>query len=142
MFLVIDGWATLRQEFDSLEGPITAIAAQGLSFGIHVVIAASRWAELRPALKDQIATRIELRLGDPSESEMDRKRARDLSARPPGRGIAANRREFAIALPRFDGKPTTTGLAEAIAAECERLRDRWAPELCAGGPVATEANPE
>ncbi|MGZ5363213.1 MAG: type VII secretion protein EccCa [Mycobacterium sp.] len=127
VFLVIDGWATLRQEFDSLEGPITAIAAQGLSFGIHVVIAASRWAELRPALKDQIATRIELRLGDPSESEMDRKRARDLSARPPGRGIAANRREFAIALPRFDGKPTTNGLAEAIAAECERLRDRWAP---------------
>jgi DNA segregation ATPase FtsK/SpoIIIE, S-DNA-T family len=127
VFLVIDGWATLRQEFDSLEGPITAIAAQGLSFGIHVVISASRWAELRPALKDQIATRIELRLGDPSESEMDRKRARDLSARPPGRGIAPNRREFAIALPRFDGEPTTNGLAEAIAAECERLRDRWAP---------------
>jgi S-DNA-T family DNA segregation ATPase FtsK/SpoIIIE len=78
-------------------------------------------------LKDQIATRIELRLGDPSESEMDRKRARDLSARPPGRGIAGNRREFAIALPRFDGEPTTNGLAEAIAAECERVRDRWAP---------------
>ncbi len=127
VFLVIDGWSTLRQEFDFLEGPITAIAAQGLSFGIHVVIAASRWAELRPALKDQIATRIELRLGDPSESEVDRKRARDLSDRPPGRGIAANRREFAIALPRFDGEPTTNGLAEAIAAECERLRDRWAP---------------
>ena len=89
VFLVIDGWATLRQEFDCLEGPITAIAAQGLSFGVHVVVAASRWAELRPALKDQIATRIELRLGDPSESEMDRKRARQLSARQPGRGIAA-----------------------------------------------------
>ncbi|WP_099037129.1 type VII secretion protein EccCa [Mycobacterium neglectum] len=127
VFLVIDGWATLRQEFDYLEGPITAIAAQGLSFGIHVVIAASRWAEVRPALKDQIATRIELRLGDPSESEMDRKRARDLSARPAGRGIAANRLEFAIAIPRFDGETTTRGLAEAIAVECERLRDRWAP---------------
>ena len=127
MFLVIDGWATLRQEFDLLEGPITAIAAQGLSFGVHVVIAASRWAELRPALKDQIATRIELRLGDPSESEIDRKRARDLSDRPPGRGIAASRREFAIALPRFDGEPTTNGLVEAIAAECERLHHRWAP---------------
>ena len=35
VFLVIDGWATLRQEFDFLEGPITAIAAQGLSFGIQ-----------------------------------------------------------------------------------------------------------
>ena len=127
VFLVIDGWATLRQEFDFLEGPITAIAAQGLSFGIHVVITASRWAELRPALKDQIATRIELRLGDPADSEMDRKRARELLQRPPGRGIAPNRREFAIALPRWDGSATANGLAEAIAADTQRLRDRWAP---------------
>jgi DNA segregation ATPase FtsK/SpoIIIE, S-DNA-T family len=127
VFLVVDGWATLRQEFDLLEGLITAIAAQGLSFGVHVVVTASRWAELRPALKDQIATRVELRLGDPAESEIDRRRARDLSDRPPGRGIAANRREFAIALPRWDGSATSDGLAEAIAACAERLRDRWAP---------------
>ncbi|MFI5509365.1 type VII secretion protein EccCb [Mycobacterium sp. NPDC051804] len=127
MFLVIDGWATLRQEFDLLEGPITAIAAQGLSFGIHVVITASRWAELRPALKDQIATRIELRLGDPAESEMDRRRARDLSGRPPGRGIAPNRREFAIALPRWDGIATADRLAEAITVDTQRLRERWTP---------------
>lgn len=116
VFLVIDGWSTLRQEFDTLEGPITAIAAQGLSFGVHVVITASRWAELRPALKDQIGTRIELRLGDPAESEMDRKRARDLAGRPPGRGIAPNKREFAVALP-----------AASTAVDTERLRDRWAP---------------
>ncbi|MDG5481547.1 type VII secretion protein EccCa [Mycolicibacterium gadium] len=127
VFLVIDGWATLRQEFDHLEGTITAIAAQGLSFGVHVVITASRWAELRPALKDQIATRIELRLGDPAESEMDRKRARDLSGRPPGRGITPSGREFAVALPRWDGVPTVNGLAEAITADTRRLRDRWAP---------------
>jgi S-DNA-T family DNA segregation ATPase FtsK/SpoIIIE len=127
VFLVIDGWATLRQEFDVLEATITAIAAQGLSFGVHVVVTASRWAELRPALKDQIATRVELRLGDPAESEMDRKRARDLSNRPPGRGIAASGREFAIALPRWDGNATATGLAEAIATDVERLRERWAP---------------
>lgn len=127
VFLIIDGWATLRQEFDHLEGTITAIAAQGLSFGVHVVITASRWAELRPALKDQIATRIELRLGDPAESEMDRKRARDLSGRPPGRGITPSGREFAVALPRWDGVPTVNGLAEAITADTQRLRDRWAP---------------
>lgn len=127
VFLVIDGWATLRQEFDHLEGTITAIAAQGLSFGVHVVITASRWAELRPALKDQIATRIELRLGDPAESEMNRKRARELSGRPAGRGITPSGREFAIALPRWDGVPTVNGLTEAIAADTQRLRDRWAP---------------
>ena len=98
VFLVIDGWATVRQEFDGLEGPITALAAQGLSYGIHVMIAAARWADLRPVLKDQIGTRIELRLGDPADSEMDRRRARELADRPPGRGITREGREMVIAL--------------------------------------------
>ena len=125
VFLVIDGWATVRGEFDSLEGPITSLAAQGLSFGVHVVVAASRWAEVRPAMKDQIGTRVELRLGDPAESEMDRKRARQLTDSPPGRGITRDGREIVIALPRLDGKPTTTALAEAIAASAERLHARY-----------------
>ena len=109
VFLVVDGWAAVRQEFDALEASITMLAAQGLSYGIHVVIAASRWAEIRPALKDQIGTRIELRLGDPAESEMDRKRARQLVNSPAGRGITRDGREFTIAKPRLDG-PTVDGL--------------------------------
>ena len=99
VFLVIDGWATIRQEFDALEAPITTLAARGLSFGIHVMVGAARWADLRPALKDQVGTRIELRLGDPADSEMDRRRARELADQPPGRGITREGREMAIALP-------------------------------------------
>jgi S-DNA-T family DNA segregation ATPase FtsK/SpoIIIE len=122
VFVVIDGWATVRQDFEGLEGPITALAAQGLSFGIHVVIAASRWAEIRPALKDQIGTRIELRLGDSAESEMDRKRARELGDCPPGRGICRSGDEFVIALPRLDGTPTDVGLAEALGSAVDTVR--------------------
>jgi S-DNA-T family DNA segregation ATPase FtsK/SpoIIIE len=107
VFLVIDGWATLRQDFDNLEPTVIAIAAQGLSFGVHIVVIASRWAEIRPALKDQIGTRIELRLGDPADSEMDRRRARQLSHISPGRGITRDGKEMVIALPRLDGKSTT-----------------------------------
>ena len=125
VFLVVDGWATLRQEFDSLEGPITALAAQGLSFGVHVAVAASRWAEMRPALKDQIGTRIELRLGDPADSEMDRKRARQLSGSQPGRGITRDGREMAIALPRLDGVAGVEGLTQAVVGGAQRLRSRW-----------------
>lgn len=102
VFLVVDGWATLRQDFEALEPKITALAAQGLSYRIHVMIAASRWADLRPALKDQIGTRIELRLGDPADSEMDRRRARELADRPPGRSLTRDGRETAIALPGID----------------------------------------
>jgi S-DNA-T family DNA segregation ATPase FtsK/SpoIIIE len=102
VFLVIDGWATLRQDFEALEPRVIALAAQGLSFGVHVVVTASRWAEIRPALKDQIGTRIELRLGDPADSEMDRRRARQLGHLPPGRGITRDGKEMVIARPQLD----------------------------------------
>ena len=88
VFLVIDGWGSLRQEFGEFEEAITALAAQGLSFGVHVALSASRWAEIRPALRDQIGTRIELRLGDPADSEIDRKRAHEVPLNRPGRGLS------------------------------------------------------
>lgn len=100
--LAVDGWATLRREFDALEDPITALAAQGLSVGVHVVLTANRWAELRPMLKDHLGTRIELRLGDPAESEMDRRRAHLLATCPPGRGLTKDGKEFVVARPQLD----------------------------------------
>ena len=100
--LAVDGWATLRREFDALEDPITALSAQGLSVGVHVVLTANRWAELRPMLKDHLGTRIELRLGDPAESEMDRRRAHLLATCPPGRGLTKDGKEFVVARPQLD----------------------------------------
>ena len=99
VFLVIDGWASLRHEFEELEASITALAAQGLSFGVHVVLSASRWAEIRPSLKDQIGTRIELRLGDPADSEIDRKRAQQVPHDRPGRGLSREGLHMVIARP-------------------------------------------
>ncbi|MGV0834217.1 type VII secretion protein EccCb [Mycolicibacterium thermoresistibile] len=125
VFLVIDGMAVIRHEFDALEPRIAALATQGLSYGVHVIVTASRWAELRPALKDQIGTRIELRLGDPADSEMDRRRARHLLDSAPGRGLTREGRELTIALPRLDEAATTTGLTESIGASGQALRIRY-----------------
>lgn len=99
VFLVIDGWAGVRQEFEALEPSITALAAQGLSFGVHVVLSASRWAEVRGSLRDQIGTRIELRLGDPADSEVDRKAAQHVPRDSPGRGLSGAGLHMVIALP-------------------------------------------
>lgn len=99
VFLVIDGWASLRHEFQEVEQSITAIAAQGLSVGVHVVLSASRWAEIRPSLKDQIGTRVELRLGDPADSELDRKRAHEVPRDRPGRGLSRDGLQMVISLP-------------------------------------------
>jgi len=104
VFLMIDGWAAARQDCVGLEESVTAVAAQGLSMGVHVVIAAARWGELRPALKDQLGTRIELRLGDAAESEFDRKRARLLAGRPAGHGITCDGLDLVIATPRLDAR--------------------------------------
>ncbi len=115
VFLVVDGWASLRHEFEELEGPITALAVQGLSFKMHVVLSASRWAEIRPSLKDQIGTRIELRLGDPADSEIDRRQAQQVPLDRPGRGLDREGLHVMIALPIDMGGFGLRGHGESVA---------------------------
>jgi len=135
VFLVVDGWASLRRDFGALEEPITAIAVQGLSLGVHVVVSASRWAELRPSLKDQIGSRVELRLGDPAESELDRKRAQQVPRDRPGRGLSRDGLHMLIALPRLDGIESTTGLAEAAVRAADMLRRRHGESAAPAVPL-------
>ncbi|MEU2229237.1 FtsK/SpoIIIE domain-containing protein, partial [Streptomyces sp. NPDC018347] len=52
-----------------------------------MIVTTSRWAEIRPALKDQLGTRIELRLGDPGDSDAGRRKAGLVPEGRPGRGI-------------------------------------------------------
>jgi DNA segregation ATPase FtsK/SpoIIIE, S-DNA-T family len=124
VFLVVDGWQAMRQAFDALEPAITSIAAEGLSYGVHVVLTAARWADIRPALKDQIGTRLELRLGDPADSEIDRKRARNVAQGRPGHGLTPDGLPFLAALPRVDGIAGAGGLDAAAAEVGEVLRAR------------------
>jgi DNA segregation ATPase FtsK/SpoIIIE, S-DNA-T family len=104
VFLIIDGWPSLVREFETVESSVAAIAAEGLSYGVHVVVSASRWAEIRPALRDQIGTRIELRLGDPADSELDRRQAQEVPEGKPGRGLSPDRLHMVIALPKLDSE--------------------------------------
>ncbi|WP_408632618.1 type VII secretion protein EccCa [Mycobacterium cookii] len=124
VFLVVDGWAGLNRDAEIDDSAIAAIAAEGLSFGVHVVLSASRWAEIRPALRDQIGTRIELRLGDPADSELDRRRAHDVPKGQPGRGLSRDGLHMVVALPRLDGADSSSGLAEAGAQVGTMLRCR------------------
>ncbi len=124
VFLVVDGWAGSHREFETVEHSVTTIAAEGLSFGVHVVLSASRWAEVRPALRDQIGTRIELRLGDPADSELDRRRAQQVPKDQPGRGLSHDGLHMLVALPRLDGNDSNVNLAEAGAQVGDMLRRR------------------
>ncbi|MFD0787686.1 type VII secretion protein EccCb, partial [Micromonospora azadirachtae] len=93
VFLVVDGWFTLRQDFETLEGAVRQIAAQGLNFGVHLVLTASRWSEVHHAMRDQIGTRLELRLGDPVDSTIDLRLAATVP-RLPGRGLTPEKLHF------------------------------------------------
>lgn len=125
VFLVVDGWTDMRRQFESLETLITALAVQGLSFGVHVILSASRWADIRPAIKDAIGTRVELRLGDAAESEIDRKHAQRVPRNNPGRGLCEDGLHMAIALPRLDGVESSTGLSEATLRLGHELHHRY-----------------
>jgi DNA segregation ATPase FtsK/SpoIIIE, S-DNA-T family len=115
LLLVVDGYLTLRSEFDELEAQLLPIATKGLSYGLHVAIAANRWSELRPALKDVLGERVELRLGDPMESDVDRRLAAAVPSRP-GHGLAPDGAPTVLAAPRLsDPGSTLPGLVAAIA---------------------------
>ncbi|MFC3992790.1 type VII secretion protein EccCb, partial [Actinoplanes siamensis] len=88
VFLVVDGWATVRTDFEELEPVLTDLATRGLSYGIHLVAAASRWMDFRPAVRDLFGSRVELRLGDTSDSHVGRRAAAAVPEQQPGRGVA------------------------------------------------------
>jgi len=128
VFLVVDGWLTLRQDFEQLEQAITAIAARGLGYGVHVLAAAGKWSEFRPAIRDLFGTRLELRLGDPYESEIDRRLAMNVPEASPGRGITREGRQFLTALPRVDGQPAADDLGEGVRKLAETVAAAWPGE--------------
>ncbi|MGW4484544.1 type VII secretion protein EccCa [Amycolatopsis sp. NPDC004368] len=111
VFLFVDNWTTIRQEYEQLEEQITGLAARGLGFGIHVIVTVNQWIGIRAQLRDAIGTRFELRLGDPADSSIDRKVALNVPADRPGRGLTAEKLHFLSALPRVDGdqRPETIG---------------------------------
>lgn len=124
VFLVVDGWAVLRSEYEELEIQVQALAARGLTYGVHVMITVARWMELRAAIKDQIGTRIELRLGDPTDSEVGRKQAENVAALP-GRGLSPAGLQMLTALPRVDGEPSGTTLAAGVDDLVKRTTAAW-----------------
>ena len=98
VFLLVDNWGALVRELPELEAEIADLAAAGLHYGVHLVLTANRWAEVRPGLRDNLGGRLELRLNDPLESEVGRAAAAGLPELP-GRGLTPSGLQFQAALP-------------------------------------------
>ena len=128
VFLVVDGWNTLRQEYEELEPTVTSLAGRGLGFGVHVVLTAARWAEIRINMRDLLGTRLELRLGDPAESEIDRRAAGNVPQKSPGRGLTADKLHMLAAISRLDGQHGIEDLAEATSDLAKQIAAAWPGE--------------
>jgi len=126
VFLVVDGWATLRQDFEQVEAQVQQIAARGLTYGVHLVFSASRWMDVRAQVKDLVGTRLELRLGDPGESTVGRRIAETVPSSIPGRGLnPTNKLHFMVALPRVDGSDEVSTLADGVADLVAKVSTAW-----------------
>ena len=85
--VLIDSWSAMRDEYAWQEA-LHQIGERGLAADVHLVVAALRWSDLRPAVRDLFGSRLELRLGDPLDSEIDRRLAATVPAKP-GHGLIA-----------------------------------------------------
>lgn len=132
VFLVIDGWMTLRGEFEAQDPVITNLAARGMGYGIHVMASANKWSEFRLGIRDLMQSRVELKLGDAFESEINRKLAAVVPAGRPGRGLSSDGLHMLVGLPRIDGVEDAETASEGQRDLISRVRAAWS------GPGAAE----
>ncbi|MER6376765.1 type VII secretion protein EccCa [Streptomyces mirabilis] len=125
VFLVVDGWSTLREDFPDLIPQFNQLAARGLNYGVHLVVTTSRWVSLSAAIRDQAATKLELRMGDPLDSIADMRKAGSVP-RVPGRGMTLDSQlHFLTALPRIDGTESTDDLASGVSDLVTAVAENW-----------------
>ncbi|WP_052412217.1 type VII secretion protein EccCa [Streptomyces mutabilis] len=132
VFMVVDGWSTVRQDYDDLIPKFNEIAVRGLNYGIHLLLTTTRWVELSAQVRDQAGTRLELRMGDPMDSEVDTRKARSVP-RSGGRGITADTKMHYLAgLPRLDGSSSLDDLGDGVAHLVAEVSRHWS------GPAAPQ----
>jgi DNA segregation ATPase FtsK/SpoIIIE, S-DNA-T family len=134
VILLVDGFAQLRTDFEELEDSLVGLLQRGGSFGIHVVLAMTRWNELRMAHQPLIGTRLELRLNDPADSLIGRKLARTIRADQPGRLLTEDGLFAQAALPVLDDTEDAS-MGEAIEALAARTTASW--QGPAAAPIRT-----
>jgi type VII secretion protein EccCb len=120
VFLIIDGWPAFVSEFPDLEPVVQDLAGQGLAYGVHTIISTPRWTELKSRVRDYLGTKVEFRLGDVNETQVDRM-TRDIPAHRPGRAISMEKHHLMMGVPRLDGVRSADNLVDAISGAVEHI---------------------
>ena len=129
VFLVIDGWSTFKHDFEPLENGLRTFLPRMLNYGVHLILCTNRWSELHSSVRDQLGTRLELRLGDSLDSIIDIRAAKNVPELP-GHGLTTDKLQFVAALPRIDGDSDVASLEPGVTTLVNAVADHW------DGPVA------
>lgn len=124
VFLVIDGWPAFVAEFPDLEPVVQDLAGQGLAFGVHVIISTPRWTELKSRVRDYLGTKVEFRLGDVNETQIDRI-TREIPANRPGRAVSLEKHHLMMGVPRLDGVHSADNIVGAISDAVQQISARY-----------------
>lgn len=127
--VLVDGWARVRDHPRAADA-VLAVIDDGARQDVRVALGARRWADLRPAVRDLLGAALELRLADPTESLVDRRRASSLRRDRPGHGLDEEGHEVLVAV-----MPTESDMVESLG-----RRHRVAP-LDLAGWLATAPAP-
>ncbi len=125
VFLVIDGWAALREAEPDIEEQVMTIANRGPSLGVHCVLSAAAGSQVRMRLASAFPGRIELRLTESFDSAIDRRLAETLPTDVPGRALVPGGDFVQIALPRIDGGTEVADLAAGVEHLVCEVQRRW-----------------
>ncbi len=135
VFLLIDNLGQLQSDLEASDpdsaGDIATIITTGLTYGVHVIVTANQWIEVRPRLRSNIGTRLELRLNDPGDSDIDRKQAATIPHEAAGRGLDPSRLLFQTAWPVIN-RGASLSVQQSLEALVQRIRSAWT------GPIAPQ----
>ncbi|RAY13178.1 type VII secretion protein EccC [Actinomadura craniellae] len=126
--LCVDGFGSIRNDFEEIDDMVSDLMQRGGGYGIHLVAGMLRWNDVRIAMQSNFGQRVELRLNDPSDSTVERKLAETIGADQPGRALTDTKLFGHVALPRVDGVADASRLGEAVEKTARAIRNAWQGE--------------
>ncbi len=125
VFLIVDGWANFKEDFEDLDYVVDEIASRGANYGVHVILTVTQSMQVRMRMQPSFTGRIELRLADVFDSSFGRKLMEQIPKDTPGRGALEGERLFHAALPRIDGVAASEDVFDGQAQLIETITRRW-----------------
>lgn len=122
--VLVNGYNTLRQEFEDLDTAFTQVMLRAANVGMHIVLTLSRFSDLRIAHQSLFGTKIEMRLNDPTESQINRALAKTIQSGTPGRALSDTGLLGHVALPVLE-TVEDGALGEAVEALGRRVSASW-----------------